>query len=72
MWFNFNRLPNGFNEAEILKIFCDVCDATSRLHQVNPPIIHRDLKVNYLTFLNKKSYKLILKIIDSCNRSISR
>ncbi|MCL4122038.1 UNVERIFIED_CONTAM: hypothetical protein GTU68_005453 [Idotea baltica] len=39
------KLSTGFTEAEVLKIFCDVCDATSRLHQANPPILHRDLKV---------------------------
>ncbi|RUS71634.1 hypothetical protein EGW08_020604, partial [Elysia chlorotica] len=40
-----DRLETGFSEAEILKIFCDVCEAVSRLHHCQTPIIHRDLKV---------------------------
>ena len=39
------RLQTGFTEAEVLQIFCDTCDAVSRLHQGKTPIIHRDLKV---------------------------
>ncbi|XP_044758808.1 AP2-associated protein kinase 1 [Coccinella septempunctata] len=32
-------------ESEILNIFCDICEAVSRLHHCKTPIIHRDLKV---------------------------
>ncbi|XP_018027372.2 AP2-associated protein kinase 1 [Hyalella azteca] len=39
------RLGVGLTEAEVLKIFCDVCDAVAHLHHASPPIIHRDLKV---------------------------
>ncbi|XP_013385863.1 AP2-associated protein kinase 1-like [Lingula anatina] len=35
----------GFSEREVLKIFCDICEAVSRLHHCQTPIIHRDLKV---------------------------
>ena len=51
--FVFVRISTGFTESEVLKIFCDVCDAVSRLHHANPPIIHRDLKVsiNYWNYL---------------------
>ena len=45
------RFSSGLNEVEVLKIFCDVCDAVSKLHHVNPPIIHRDLKVCTFTLL---------------------
>jgi serine/threonine protein kinase len=31
--------------AEILDIFCDVCEAVARLHHSKTPVIHRDLKV---------------------------
>lgn len=34
-----------FNESEVLKIFCDTCEAVARLHHNKPSIIHRDLKV---------------------------
>lgn len=39
------RINAGFTEAEVLQIFCDVCEAVSRLHHCQTPIIHRDLKV---------------------------
>lgn len=35
----------GFNEQEVLTIFCDISEAVSRLHYCQTPIIHRDLKV---------------------------
>lgn len=34
-----------FTEIEVLAIFCDACEAVSRLHHCQTPIIHRDLKV---------------------------
>lgn len=34
-----------FTEQEILGMFCDTCEAVSRLHHCQTPIIHRDLKV---------------------------
>lgn len=39
------RLQTGFTEAEVLQIFCDTCEAVSRLHQRKTAIVHRDLKV---------------------------
>lgn len=42
------RLQTGFTESEVLQIFCDTCDAVSRLHQRQAPIVHRDLKVTSL------------------------
>lgn len=42
------RLQTGFTEAEVLQIFCDTCDAVSRLHQRKTAIVHRDLKVTPL------------------------
>ena len=39
-----DRLNNGgFNEIEILNIFCDICEAVSQIHKLG--IIHRDIKV---------------------------
>ena len=40
-----DRIGLGLSEREILRIFCDVCEAVSRLHHCQTPIIHRDLKV---------------------------
>ena len=39
------RIQQGFDEQEVLKIFCDVCLAVTRLHHRTKPITHRDLKV---------------------------
>ncbi|KAJ7327204.1 hypothetical protein JRQ81_016963 [Phrynocephalus forsythii] len=38
------RLQTGFTEPEVLRIFCDACEAVARLHQCKTPIVHRDLK----------------------------
>lgn len=52
------RLQTGFTEAEVLQIFCDTCDAVSRLHQRKTPIIHRDLKVENILLHDKGHYVL--------------
>lgn len=39
------RLSVGFLEEEVLQIFGDICEAVSRLHFCQTPIIHRDLKI---------------------------
>lgn len=40
------RIGVGFDEREVLSIFCDVCEAVAALHHNQPnPFIHRDLKV---------------------------
>ncbi|KAF0031433.1 hypothetical protein F2P81_015988 [Scophthalmus maximus] len=52
------RLQTGFTEAEVLQIFCDTCDAVSRLHQRKIPIIHRDLKVENILLHDKGHYVL--------------
>ncbi|KAL0965611.1 hypothetical protein UPYG_G00283530 [Umbra pygmaea] len=52
------RLQTGFTEAEVLHIFCDTCDAVSRLHHSKTPIIHRDLKVENILLHDKGHYVL--------------
>ncbi|XP_069003272.1 AP2-associated protein kinase 1-like [Embiotoca jacksoni] len=52
------RLQTGFSETEVLQIFCDTCDAVSRLHQRKAPIIHRDLKVENILLHDKGHYVL--------------
>eukprot|EP00063_Salmo_salar_P019043 XP_013993878.1 PREDICTED: AP2-associated protein kinase 1-like isoform X1 [Salmo salar] len=52
------RLQTGFTEAEVLQIFCDTCEAVSRLHQGKTPIIHRDLKVENILLHDKGHYVL--------------
>ncbi|KAL0127978.1 hypothetical protein PUN28_003317 [Cardiocondyla obscurior] len=53
-----NRLQTGFTESEVLQIFCDVCEAVSRLHHCQTPIIHRDLKVENILLADSGHYVL--------------
>ncbi|XP_076766823.1 numb-associated kinase isoform X2 [Xylocopa sonorina] len=53
-----NRLQTGFSESEVLQIFCDVCEAVSRLHHCQTPIIHRDLKVENILYSDTGHYVL--------------
>ncbi|XP_043106423.1 AP2-associated protein kinase 1 isoform X2 [Puntigrus tetrazona] len=52
------RLQTGFSEQEALQIFCDTCEAVSRLHQYKTPIIHRDLKVENILLHDRGHYVL--------------
>ncbi|XP_076010201.1 AP2-associated protein kinase 1 isoform X7 [Genypterus blacodes] len=52
------RLQTGFTEAEVLQIFCDTCEALSRLHQCKTPIVHRDLKVENILLHDRGHYVL--------------
>ncbi|XP_034860596.1 BMP-2-inducible protein kinase isoform X2 [Mirounga leonina] len=52
------KLQTGFTEAEVLRIFCDTCEAVARLHQCKTPIIHRDLKVENILLNDSGNYVL--------------
>ncbi|XP_047236973.1 AP2-associated protein kinase 1-like isoform X6 [Girardinichthys multiradiatus] len=52
------RLQTGFSEAEVLRVFCDTCEAVARLHQCKTPIIHRDLKVENILLHDQGHYVL--------------
>lgn len=43
------RLRERLTEGEILQIFVDVCEGVAAMHNLKPPLLHRDLKVNLLT-----------------------
>ncbi|XP_056630202.1 BMP-2-inducible protein kinase [Diorhabda sublineata] len=47
-----------FTENEVLTIFCDICEAVSRLHHCKTPIIHRDLKVENILVNENGNYVL--------------
>ncbi|XP_031780099.1 AP2-associated protein kinase 1 isoform X2 [Nasonia vitripennis] len=53
-----NRLQTGFTEPEVLQIFCDTCEAVSRLHHCQTPIVHRDLKVENILLSDSGHYVL--------------
>jgi AP2-associated kinase len=48
----------GFPEMEALTIFHDVCEAVEFMHQMDPPIAHRDVKVENVLRFEGKGYKL--------------
>ncbi|XP_069482444.1 BMP-2-inducible protein kinase [Ambystoma mexicanum] len=52
------RLQTGFTEEEVLRIFCDTCEAVARLHQCKTPIVHRDLKVENILLSDSGNYVL--------------
>lgn len=54
-----------FTEHEVLQIFCDTCEAVSRLHHCQTPIIHRDLKVNIRGMHKKLRLKYVFFIFRS-------
>ncbi|XP_050533286.1 uncharacterized protein LOC126901101 [Daktulosphaira vitifoliae] len=53
-----SRLQTGLTESEVLNIFCNVCEAVSRLHHSQTPIIHRDLKVENILINESGQYLL--------------
>ncbi|KAI9498843.1 kinase-like domain-containing protein [Zychaea mexicana] len=52
------RLQQRLTEPEVLKIFNDVCEALAYMHYCNPPVLHRDLKVENILILSQDHYKL--------------
>jgi len=52
------RLQSGLTEPEVLQIFCDTCEAVSRLHHSQTPIIHRDLKIENILVNENGQYLL--------------
>ncbi|KAL0280980.1 UNVERIFIED_CONTAM: hypothetical protein PYX00_002119 [Menopon gallinae] len=52
------RMQSGFTEKEVLEIFTDVCQAVSRLHHCQTPVIHRDLKVENILQTEQGHYVL--------------
>ncbi|GAA5811264.1 hypothetical protein MFLAVUS_004697 [Mucor flavus] len=52
------RLQQRLTEPEILQIFSDVAEALAYMHYCNPPVLHRDLKVENILILNQDHYKL--------------
>ena len=52
------RLQNRLTEAEILKIFSDVVEGVCWMHTRDPPLMHRDLKVENILLSGYQQYKL--------------
>ncbi|GJJ13173.1 hypothetical protein Clacol_007424 [Clathrus columnatus] len=52
------RLRERLTEAEILRIFTDVCEGVAVMHNQNPPLLHRDLKIENILQASPDLYKL--------------
>lgn len=55
------RLKDRLTEPEILKIFSDVAEGVACMHYLQPPLLHRDLKVENVLITGcagKRRYKL--------------
>ncbi|KAJ2745640.1 Ark- serine/threonine protein kinase [Coemansia sp. BCRC 34301] len=50
-------LPAGLDESTILHIFSDACKAVAHMHYQQPPLLHRDLKVENI-LIAQSGYKL--------------
>lgn len=59
------RLQTGFTEVEVLQIFCDTCEAVSRLHQCKTAIVHRDLKVASFVRFGFQAQKSVVEALMS-------
>ncbi|XP_052787321.1 BMP-2-inducible protein kinase-like isoform X2 [Mya arenaria] len=53
-----DRIGQGLGEREVVRIFSDVCEAVSRLHHCQTPIIHRDLKLENVLISDEGHYVL--------------
>lgn len=60
------RLRDRLREEEVLKIFADVCDGLSVMHHLDPPMMHRDLKVENILLApsSTKSGPPVYKLCD--------
>ncbi|PWN24519.1 kinase-like protein, partial [Jaminaea rosea] len=58
------RLRNRLSENEVLHIFLDVCKGLAAMHHLDPPVAHRDLKIENILIVapttpgGKPTYKL--------------
>ncbi|KAL4070721.1 hypothetical protein J3A83DRAFT_3254823 [Scleroderma citrinum] len=52
------RLRERLTEAEILQIFVDVCEGVAAMHNLRPPLLHRDLKVENILQSSPTTFKL--------------
>ncbi|NXC07668.1 BMP2K kinase, partial [Orthonyx spaldingii] len=64
------RLQTGFTESEVMRIFCDTCEAVARLHQCKTPIVHRDLKVENL-LLNDNGHYVLCDFGSATNKYLN-
>ncbi|TPP65155.1 AP2-associated protein kinase 1 [Fasciola gigantica] len=52
------QLQQRLTEVEVLRVFCDLCEAVCRLHHCKTPVIHRDLKVENVLIDERQNFVL--------------
>ncbi|KAJ1900546.1 Ark- serine/threonine protein kinase [Kickxella alabastrina] len=52
------RISTFLDEATILHIFSDACKGVAHMHYQQPPLLHRDLKVENILITSSGNYKL--------------
>ncbi|RMD39503.1 hypothetical protein DV735_g5627, partial [Chaetothyriales sp. CBS 134920] len=57
------RLQNRLTEPEILEIFTDIAEGVACMHYLDPPLLHRDLKVENVLIATSGSGK-VFKLCD--------
>ncbi|CAH8581546.1 unnamed protein product [Schistosoma mattheei] len=55
---NERKQHHRFTEAEVIRIFSDICEAVCRLHHCKTPIIHRDLKIDNILIDDRNNFIL--------------
>ena len=51
------KMPNKFPENELINIIKQTCEGLKFLHEMSPPIAHRDIKIENI-LINENVYKL--------------
>ncbi|CAL9737109.1 actin-regulating kinase Prk1p [Monosporozyma servazzii] len=52
------RLRNRLSESEILNIMNQTCQGVAAMHKLNPPLIHRDIKIENVLISNNSLFKV--------------
>ena len=66
------RLQNRLHEREVLAIFRDVCAAVQVMHHMDPPLVHRDLKIENVLLSGTQPPTFKLCDFGSCFPLLSR
>ncbi|CUS24022.1 LAQU0S13e01530g1_1 [Lachancea quebecensis] len=52
------RLQNRLQEAEVLKITSDITQGIAAMHALQPPLIHRDIKIENVLISDDRTFKV--------------
>lgn len=52
------RLQHRLTEPEVLRIMAEVTEGVANMHSLEPPLIHRDIKIENVLISDKGDYKL--------------